>query len=40
MTLALTLQAARLRLHIWRLLAARAAWRAVRRAIQWMAPAG
>jgi hypothetical protein len=30
----------RLRLTIWRLLAERAATRLVRRALQWMAPAG
>ena len=30
----------RLKLLIWRLLATRAAWRTVRRAVNWLAPAG
>jgi len=39
-TISLTLQVARVKLRIWRLLATRVAWRTVRRAMQWMGPAG
>ncbi|HUF45828.1 MAG TPA: hypothetical protein VMN43_10830 [Aestuariivirgaceae bacterium] len=35
-----TVQAVRLKLLLWRLLAERAACRAIRRAINWLAPAG
>jgi len=38
-TLALTLEAARIKLTFWRLLATRAACRAIRRAVDWLAPA-
>ena len=30
----------RLKVLVWRLLATRAAWRLVRRAVNWLAPAG
>jgi hypothetical protein len=38
--LRMTLQLARLKLLVWRLLATRAAWRLVRRAADWLVPAG
>jgi len=39
-TLRLTLELARLKLLFWRLLVMQAAWRLVRRAVDWLAPAG
>jgi hypothetical protein len=39
-TIALTLQAARIKVLVWRLLATRAACGAIRRAANWLAPAG
>ena len=36
--LALHLELARLKLLLWRLIASRAAWRLVRRAVDWLEP--